>query len=77
MDIFSEVIISAVDKVKNAVVKIDKFSIIRGKERISGSGSGFVFSSDGLIFTNAHVIAKSEKLKEGDKLCILLKCDPS
>jgi S1-C subfamily serine protease len=62
MDFFSEIIISAVDKVKNAVVKIDKFSIVRGKERISGSGSGFVFSSDGLIFTNAHVIADSERL---------------
>ena len=56
MDIFSEIIIKAVDKVKNAVVKIDKYTIIRGKERPSGTGSGFVFSSDGLILTNAHVI---------------------
>jgi len=56
MDIFSEIIVSAVEKVKNAVVKIDKYSLIRGKERISGSGSGFVFSSDGLILTNAHVV---------------------
>jgi len=42
MDIFSEIIVGAVDKAKNAVVKIDI-------ERLSGSGSGFVFSSDGKV----------------------------
>ncbi len=62
MDIFSEIIVAAVEKAKNAVVKIDKFSRIRGKDRITGSGSGFVFSSDGLILTNAHVIDNSDKL---------------
>ncbi len=62
MDIFSEIIVTAVDKVKNAVVKVDKYSLVRGKEQISGSGSGFVFSSDGLILTNSHVIDNSDKL---------------
>ena len=62
MDEISETIISAVDKTKNAVVKVDKFSNVRGSERFSGSGSGFVFSSDGLIFTNAHVVDESEKI---------------
>jgi S1-C subfamily serine protease len=62
MDLFSEIIVAAVEKAKNAVVKIDKFSQIRGKEIITGSGSGFVFSSDGLILTNAHVIDNSERL---------------
>jgi len=62
MDIFSEIIVSAVDKVKNAVVKIDKYSRIRGNEKMSGTGSGFVFSSDGLILTNSHVIDNSDRL---------------
>jgi S1-C subfamily serine protease len=62
MDVFSEIIVTAVDKVKNAVVKIDKYSQVRGNEKISGSGSGFVFSSDGLILTNSHVINNSNKL---------------
>lgn len=62
MDKFSEMIVNTVEKVKNAVVKIDKFSTIRGKERLSGSGSGFVFSSDGMIFTNAHVIDQAGKI---------------
>lgn len=62
MDSISEIIVSAVDKVKNAVVKIDNYSVIREREVISGSGSGFVFSSDGLILTNAHVILNSNRL---------------
>jgi S1-C subfamily serine protease len=62
MDAYSEMIVTAVDKVKNAVVKVDKYSRIRGSDRMSGMGSGFVFSSDGLILTNAHVIDESERL---------------
>jgi S1-C subfamily serine protease len=62
MDVFSEIIVAAVDKVKNAVVKVDKFNQVAGQEKISGSGSGFVFSSDGLILTNAHVIEKSSRI---------------
>jgi len=62
MDIFSEIIVTAVEKVKNAVVKVDKYSRVRGIERMSGTGSGFVFSSDGLILTNSHVIDSSDRL---------------
>ena len=62
MDIFSEIIVNAVEKAKNAVVKIDKYTVIGGKERLTGTGSGFVFSSDGLILTNAHVIEKAGRL---------------
>jgi S1-C subfamily serine protease len=62
MDVFSEIIVTAVDKVKNAVVKVDKYSKVMNNERLSGSGSGFVFSSDGLILTNSHVIDNSDRL---------------
>jgi len=62
MDTYSEMIVTAVDKVKNAVVKVDKYNRVRGNDRMSGMGSGFVFSSDGLILTNAHVIDESDKL---------------
>jgi S1-C subfamily serine protease len=62
MDVFSEIIVAAVEKAKNAVVKIDKYTSIGGKERLTGTGSGFVFSSDGLILTNAHVIENSGRL---------------
>ncbi|HTF20625.1 MAG TPA: trypsin-like peptidase domain-containing protein [Chryseolinea sp.] len=62
MDSFSSMIIGAVDKTKNAVVKIDVFKTIQGKLRPAGSGSGFIFSSDGMIFTNCHVVEGAEKI---------------
>jgi S1-C subfamily serine protease len=62
MDVFSEIIVAAVEKAKNAVVKIDKYTTVGGIERLTGTGSGFVFSSDGLILTNAHVIENSVRL---------------
>jgi S1-C subfamily serine protease len=62
MDVFSEIIVGAVEKAKNAVVKIDKYTLSDGRERLTGTGSGFVFSSDGLILTNAHVIENSRLL---------------
>jgi S1-C subfamily serine protease len=63
MDIFSELIINAVEKVKSAVVKIDRYNTIKGKTGVTGSGSGFVFSSDGYLFTNSHVIHQGEQFK--------------
>lgn len=62
MDSFSTMIVDAVDKVKNAVVKIDVYKTVQGKLRPAGSGSGFIFSSDGLIFTNSHVVTGAQKL---------------
>ncbi|HEY9045811.1 MAG TPA: trypsin-like peptidase domain-containing protein [Ohtaekwangia sp.] len=63
MDAFSSMIIDAVEKTKNAVVKIDVFK--RDKSNVlrpAGSGSGFIFSSDGLVFTNSHVVDGAEKI---------------
>jgi len=62
MDAFSQMIIDAVAQVKNAVVKIDVYKTVQGKLRPAGSGSGFIFSSDGLIFTNNHVVNGAEKI---------------
>jgi S1-C subfamily serine protease len=63
MDAFSEMIIQAVNKAKNAVVKIDVFKKGKdGKLARAGSGSGFIFSSDGFIFTNSHVIQAADKI---------------
>jgi S1-C subfamily serine protease len=65
MDAFSKMIIEAVDKVKNAVVKIDVYKTVKGKYRAAGSGSGFIFSSDGLIFTNSHVVHGADRIMVG------------
>ena len=63
MDGFSKMFVDAVNLVKNAVVKIDIFRQSRGKMRPAGSGSGFIFSTDGLTFTNSHVVNKADKIK--------------
>lgn len=62
MDAFSKMIIDAVDKVKNAVVKIDVYKKAKDKFRAAGSGSGFIFSSDGLVFTNSHVVHGADRV---------------
>ncbi len=63
MDNFSETVIGAVDKLKNSVVKIERIVNKNNKDIPEGSGSGFMFSSDGLLFTNSHVINKAKHLK--------------
>jgi S1-C subfamily serine protease len=63
MDAFSTMIIDAVAKTKNAVVKIDVFKKDKtNKLKPAGSGSGFIFSTDGFVFTNSHVIEGADKL---------------
>lgn len=62
MDNFSNTIITAVDQVKEAVIKIDVSRRVKGKQAYAGSGSGFIFSSDGFAFTNSHVIHGADKI---------------
>lgn len=63
MDAFSQMIIDAVEKTKNSVVKINVFRKDKaGKPRPAGAGSGFIFSSDGLVFTNSHVVDNADKI---------------
>lgn len=64
MDAYSTLIINAVDAVKKAVVKIDRFKTDPSGKRVpEGSGSGFFFSSDGYLFTNSHVVHDASELR--------------
>lgn len=63
MDEFSRIIIGSIQKVKNSVVKIDVYRKRGNRTEHAGTGSGFVFSSDGLTFTNSHVLSVGENLR--------------
>src|SRR5690606_9585161 len=65
MDAFSKMVIDAVDKVKNAVVRIDVYRKANGRFVPAGAGSGFIFSSDGLLFTNSHVVDRADRIMVG------------
>jgi S1-C subfamily serine protease len=63
MDAYSQIIINATEKLSTAVVKIEQFDTRQGKEVATGTGTGFLFSSDGYLFTNSHVVKQAKHLR--------------
>jgi S1-C subfamily serine protease len=65
LDAYSNAVVGAVDRVGPAVIHIDVRGYRdrpRSAER-RGSGSGFVFTPDGLILTNSHVVSGAKTIQ--------------
>ncbi|WP_026734665.1 S1C family serine protease [Fischerella sp. PCC 9605] len=71
LDAYSQAVINVVEKVSPTVVNIDVQRFLTGRSRnyqpltqeVRGNGSGFIFTQDGYILTNSHVVHDASKIQ--------------
>jgi len=61
LDAYSRAVISTVDRVGPAVVRVEQLP--DGKNPGGGVGSGVVIAGDGLVLTNSHVVGGGSRVK--------------